>query len=463
MERTITELNDRNVALLGFGTENRALLPWLLEQGATVTICDKNEALEPVAGVVDYHFGPDYLQNLNHFEVIVRTPGLPYLSREIQDARQAGVVVTSQTKLFLERCSANIIGVTGTKGKGTTSSLINEILTIAHQSGEIAGQSFIAGNIGTPPIQMLDQLTQDDWVVLELSSFQLQDVTISPHIAVVLNVTVDHLDHHRDEAEYISAKKNIVRYQTPEDYVVINQDSLTSVLFADETPAKIYFFSRSQSVDQGSFVEQRAGESRVVLRLPDKDEAEVCRADEVKLVGTYNLENITAATTAAALAGASLVSIKKGVTVFAGLSHRLQYVGTKKQVRYYDDSKATTPDSTAAAVLSFSEPIVLIVGGSSKGADFTDLIETIRTSSVTHIICIGQEGERLQELLTEAVVPQQLVAGGSTMTEIVHQAAALAQPGGIVLLSPAAASFDMFKNAEDRGEQFQAAVRELPE
>lgn len=456
------DLKDKKVALLGFGVENQALLPYLLEQGAVVTICDRNEELAAGLPNVAARLGNDYLENLTDFDVLFRSPGLPFLTREIQAAKQAGVIVSSQTKLFLELCPAPVIGVTGTKGKGTTSSLIETILQQASAVGEIAGKVYLAGNIGQPPITMLSSITAKDWVVLELSSFQLQDVTTSPDIAVVLNVTVDHLDHHRDEAEYISAKKNIVRYQTPGDFLVVNLDSLTSMLFADETPAQTYFYSREKSVDQGAFVEHRLGNDAVVLRLPTLGESEICPVADIQLVGAYNLENVTAASTAAALAGASVASIRHGVTTFTGLAHRLQLVSEVNGVKYYDDSKATTPDSTAAAILSFDQPIVLIVGGSSKGADFSELIDALGASSVKQIVCIGEEGQRIAELLEEQGSPLPVIIGGQTMTEIVAQAAAVSESGDVVLLSPAAASFDMFANAEDRGNQFQAAVRALP-
>lgn len=457
----MNDLQHKKIALLGFGVENRAMLPYVLEQGAQVTVLDKNEELTDLPAGVASVLGPDYMESLTDYDIVFRSPGIPYLSKQIQAAKQAGVTITSQTKYFLEQCPAPVIGVTGTKGKGTTSSLIKTILDAARKAGEVPGNVYLAGNIGQPPIGLLKMVTEKDWVILELSSFQLQDVTTSPDIAVVLNITVDHLDHHRDEAEYISAKKNIARYQTPGDSLVINLDSLTSMLFADESPAQAYFFSRVKSVDQGAFVERRLGDDVVMLRLPGQPDREVCKIADVKLVGAYNLENVTAAVTAAALAGATVDSIRTGVTSFTGLPHRLQLVGEANGVSYYDDSKSTTPDSTVAAIMAFDRPITLIVGGSSKGADFTELVETIPGSTVENIICIGQEGERLMELFMDTGLSQTVVQGGSTMRKIVELAASMASPDSVVLLSPAAASFDMFANAEDRGNQFQAAVHTL--
>jgi UDP-N-acetylmuramoylalanine--D-glutamate ligase len=449
------ELRDKKVALLGYGVENRALLPYLLDQGAQVTVCDQNEELSDLPSGVQQRLGPDYLENLADFSIVFRTPGIPYLSRQLQEARHSGVTISSQSKLFMERCPAQMIGVTGTKGKGTTSSLIHAIL---QQSGKT---SYLAGNIGQPPIELLEKLTEHDWVVLELSSFQLQDLTQSPHIAVVLTVGLDHMDHHRDEAEYISAKKNIVRYQTPSDFLVVHQDSLTSSLFVHETPAVIYGFSRLTEVEQGGFVDTSEKPATLVLRKPNEIDRLLCTTDDVQLVGDFNLENVLAASLAAHLAGASIDAIKEAVRQFEGLPHRLQFVAEKKGVRYFDNSYSTTPESAIASIQAFSQPITVILGGSSKGADFTELVEAVTNSSVSSIICIGQEGERLYELFEEAGGSQQLIQGGSIMTEIVRQAAEATEEGGIVLLSPACASFGMFKNYGDRGDQFQAQVKSL--
>lgn len=460
-------LSQKNIALLGYGVENKALLKHLLaleKAGAPtkITILDRDDSvsLNLPAGV-SAKTGKDYLKELNDFQIIFRTPGIPYLSREIQQAKQAGVIVSSQTNCFLEMCPSTVIGVTGTKGKGTTASLVKTMLDQAKGNGELAGNVYLAGNIGQPPMTILNDLTKEDWVILELSSFQLQDLKRSPGIAVVLDVGVDHLDHHRDAAEYISAKQNIVRYQTLGDFIVLNRDSLTSVLFAAESPAQAIFFSAKNAVDVGCFVQRRLGNEQIILRLPGREESVICAVKDVQLFGAYNLYNLTAALAASALAGASLKSLSAAARLFKGLPHRLQKVATVEGLDFYDDSKATTPESTIAAFLSFDQPVTLILGGSSKGADFTNLIEELRTSRVENVVCIGQEGERLQQLIGAAVLPQVVVPGGTTMTEIVQNAVSLTPQGGVVLLSPAAASFDMFDNAEDRGEQFQAAVATL--
>ncbi len=451
------DFHAKKVAILGYGVNNAGLVDYLVRQGADVTICDKNPDLPQTEPNVRYQLGPDYLANLNQFNFLFRTPGLPYLTPEIQAAKNAGATVTSQTELFFQVCQGKIIGVTGTKGKGTTSSLIEAALKAGQKQDDITSEVYLAGNIGLSPMTFVDQVKADDWVILELSSFQLQGLTMSPHIAVVLNITSDHLDHHKDTSEYHDAKKNIVRHQKPEDDLVLFHDSPVTMGFLDATHAQPYFFSRQTEVDLGAYV---AG-TEIRLKMPGQDEVVVCKTTDLKLFGKYNLENVTAAVVASALAGASVMAIAEGVTSFTGLPHRLQFVAEKNNIKYFDDSYATTPDSSIAAFQAFEEPVTLILGGSSKGADYNGLIEALKTSSVTACMTVGQEGQRLEQLIKGSGVNVTVLPGASTMTEIVQQATEATQPGGIVLLSPAAASFDMFKNVKDRGEQFQVAVNNL--
>lgn len=454
----IPDFRNKRVAILGYGVNNAELVPFLQSKGAHVMVRDKNEALAEKLSFVEHELGSDiFLKNLDSFDFIFRTPGLPYLTPELQAAQKKGTTLTSQTELFLQACPASVIAVTGTKGKGTTSSLIASCLEAGKKREELNGNVYLAGNIGTSPIGLLDTLKENDWVVLELSSFQTQGLTVSPYIAVILNITADHLDHHKDVAEYHSAKQDMVRNQTPEDHIVVNHDSRASMEFLDVTHAQPHFFSRFGEVHDGAYI----ADNMVWLCRPDLSEVKITPTADIKLPGDFNLENVTAATAAAALTGISTISIKEGLTSFTGMAHRLQLVGEKSGVQYYDDSKASTPDSAIAAFQSFDQPITLILGGSSKGADFTELIQALPESSVKQVITIGEEGERIAELIQKHRIDVEIIAGAKTMKEIVHQASKTSEKGGIVLLSPACASFDMFKSAEDRGEQFQQAVKEL--
>lgn len=464
---------NKRIGILGFGIENQALLKWLVKHGANcITICDANEKLKTKNEKpklknknLKYRLGKDYLKNLTDFDVVFRTPGISPLIPELTEVKRKGVKISSQIKLFMDLCPAKTIGITGTKGKGTTSTLIYEILKKSKAESR-KPKVYLGGNIGNPPIEFLDKLIKNDWVVLELSSFQLMDLEKSPNIAVVLDIKTDHLDYHKNQAEYIHAKENIVRYQTKNDFAVVNLDYLTSFNFAAVSPSdNDYYFSRRKSVDQGAYVEWRpkgrgAHFGKIILRTNKKD-YEICKTYDVTLRGEHNLENICAAITASYLAGANIETIKKIVPKFPGLEHRLEFVGEIDGVKFYNDSFSTTPDTAIAAIKSFSEPIILIAGGSEKGADYTNLGRAINKSSVKALIAIGKTGPKIISKVKNKKSKIKIIQGCRKMKEIIKTAVSAAIPGDVVLLSPASASFDMFKNYKDRGNQFKSAVEDL--
>lgn len=462
----MTNLKGKKVGILGLGEENVALALFLGNKGAKITICDKkgraelSEYFNRIKDIkADYRHGSDYLDNLEDFDIVFRTPGLPYLNEKIQKAKENGVIVASEIKYFFENCPSPIIGITGTKGKGTTSTLIGNILENAFK---IENRTvFLAGNIGNPPIEFLEKLSPQDIVVLELSSFQLQDLNKSPHIAVVLDIKVDHLDIHKNEAEYISAKSNIVRYQTKKDFAVINADYLTSFEFSLLSDGETFWFSRRKSIDEGAFVDKNGD---IILRIYRKDFL-ICNKKDVILRGEHNLENICAAVTASYLAGANIEAIQESVKEFAGLEHRLEFVGEKDEVKYYNDSFSTTPDTAIAAIQSFTEPIILIAGGSEKNADYNSLGKVIRDSNIKTVILIGTTANRIKfeilnqksETKSKSKIPK-IIDTCKNLDEVIEEVKKEAKPGDVVLLSPASASFDWFKNYKDRGNQFKEKV-----
>ena len=396
------------------GVNNKGLAEYFREQGIGFETIDGWESRDELIGKLD------------NYDVIFRTPGLPYLSRAVQQAKEKGVEIYSQTKLFFDLCPAKIIGVTGTKGKGTTATLIYEILKTnalrpslapVRRSGQAQGQKvFLAGNIGEDPFQFLDKLGKDDWVILELSSFQLQDLRKSPHIAVVLKITPDHLDHHKTFEEYRKAKDNIVKYQKEGDIKIQN--------------------------------------SKLDPRI---------REDEVGLLGKFNLQNVAAAVAAVKAAGVKdMEVVRKVVRDFKGLPHRLEFVAEKGGVKYYDDSFSTTPETAMAALTAFDTPIILIAGGSEKNSDYTELGKTIADSKVKALLAVGTTGPKIANAAVAAGFKGRIVKGGlNSMEKIVAEAKKLARPGDVVLLSPASASFDMFHDYKDRGELFQKFVKHL--
>jgi UDP-N-acetylmuramoylalanine--D-glutamate ligase len=452
----ITDWQKKNVAVLGLGIEGLTSAKFLKEKGAEVWILDRKQkenldhdlVTQAEQLGVRFNLGKNYLENLDQFEVIVRSPGVKRLLPELIEAEKKNVVITSQIKLFFDLCPCPIIGVTGTKGKGTTSTLIYEMLK------EAGMDAYLGGNIGVAPFTFLNKLQTSSIVVLELSSFQLQDMTKSPHIAVMLMITSEHLDHHATLEEYVEAKRNLLRFQTVNDFAIVNRDYPASNESDVETNGKVFYISRERETNNGCF----AFQGSVVVRRNDNDD-EIIKISEIALPGRHNLENICAAVMAARLAGVSTKYMITVLNTFTGLPHRLEFVSEVNGVKYFDDSFSTTPETAIAAIESFAQPKILILGGSSKGSDFTRLGKAIRESeSIKAIIGIGDEWEEIKASLGNLTSQVLLIEGAQNIHQIVKAAFKIAQRGDVVLLSPACASFDMFKDYKDRGEQFKKEV-----
>jgi UDP-N-acetylmuramoylalanine--D-glutamate ligase len=407
----VDELKGKKVAIIGMGVNNQKMADYFKNRRIKFDVVDgwKNET--------------ELIGKLDQYQVIFRSPGLPYLSKSIQQAKNKGAEITSQTQLFFSLCPAKIIGVTGTKGKGTTSSLIAKILSTAHKP------TVLAGNIGLDPFEFLDDLSIEHFVVMELSSFQLQDMKVSPHVAVVVNLSPDHLDHHKNLAEYYEAKQQIVNHQTASDFAILNKQLPDS--FKTSGLGKKIFFD---SADGQGY--------------------------HTKLLGPHNRENIAAAVTTAKTLGIKEVYIKGSVASFESLPHRLSFARNYKDVTYIDDSYSTNVESTMAAIDSFDSNIILIVGGADKKLDFHKLGKKIVNSGkVKGVVVIGQIAEQIVKSFTG--YRGKVFQGAKNMDEIIIQAHSIAKPGDVVLLSPATSSFGMFKNATDRAEQFRKSVNQL--
>lgn len=432
--KPIQNFQGKKIAIIGEGIEGKSSLEYLKEKGAHVKIVDKTQ-------------GEDYLKDLKDFDLIVRSPGVnPNLLKDIPNEK-----ITSQTKLFLELCPSKVIGVTGTKGKGTTSSLIYQMLK------KQGFDAYLGGNIGVPPFEFLDKLNVHSVVVLEMSSFQLMDVEKSPNIAVVLMITSEHLNWHKDLEEYVNAKRNILRFQTTEDFAVINKDYLASRESDVETNGQIYYVTAVDEAQRGCFIKDNA----VWIRSADLEE-KIVNTKDILIPGEHNWENACAASMAAYLAGVDVHNISQVLKTFKGLEHRLELVATIKDVKYYDDSFSTTPETAIAAIKAFENPEILILGGSSKNSDFTALGEEIsNATNIKAIIGIGAEWQKIKEEIKNPKSEIYFIEGADTMEKVVAAASKLAYSGDVVLLTPACASFDMFKNYKDRGEQFKSEVLRL--
>jgi UDP-N-acetylmuramoylalanine--D-glutamate ligase len=423
------------IAIAGYGTEGKSNYAYFAQQGHQVVIIDEKEITEtPVDASVIY--GEHAFEKLNGFDMVVRTAGLA--PRKIKTDGK----IWSATNEFFAQCPAPIIGVTGSKGKGTTSSLIAAILRAAGKTVHVVG------NIGVPALDMLGEVTPQDIVVYELSSFQLWDIQASPQVAVVLMIEPDHLDVHVDFNEYVAAKQNIIRFQNADDVVVYNAQNEASRGIA----------SRSLGYKIACPSVQTAHVHGSSFWYGD---TKLCSLDALKLPGAHNLDNACAAIDAAWRWVQDGKNIERGLESFTGLPHRLKFVRELKKVQYFDDSIATTPGSAIAAMRAFAQPVIIILGGSSKGADFSDVAKVAADSGVKKAILIGQEAAKIEYSLKEQGVPYSNMGSDVSMVEVVAAAQQAAEPGDVVVLSPACASFGMFKNYSDRGDQYIAAVQAL--
>ena len=430
-----------NVALLGYDTEGKISYDYYKGLGAEITICDQKTDIAVPQGAAS-QLGEHYLDDLDRFDVLVRTAGMP--PRIILDANPTvGSKITTQINEFLRVCpTRNVIGVTGTKGKGTTSTLITKMLQAAGK------EVYLGGNIGTPPLSFLDKLTTDSWVVLELSSFQLITVDHSPHIAVCLMIVPEHLNWHADMAEYVEAKSHLFAQQTSDDVAIYCAHSeLSREIAAAGAGHKIPFYESPGAFVNGNMI--------------TIDGKEVCTTNELKLLGAHNWQNVCAAVTAVGQAGVhDLDAIRSVLTSFSGLEHRLELVRELGGVKYYDDSFGTTPETAIVAMQAFAQPKIVILGGSDKGVQYDNLAREVQANNVRHVLLIGNQAANIQAQL-ETVGFTSFSDGGTTMAEIVGNAQRAAQSGDIVLLSTGCASFDMFADYKDRGNQFKAAVNNL--
>jgi UDP-N-acetylmuramoylalanine--D-glutamate ligase len=424
------------VAIAGYGAEGQSSYQYFVRKGDDVTIVTtKVSSQYPIPEQAEVIIADDVWSRLGDFDLVIRTPPMR------PDSIVTNGKVWSQTNEFFARCPAPIIGVTGSKGKGTTASLIASILRASGQ------KVYLLGNIGVPPLTVLDEITPDDVVVFELSSFQLWDLEKSPAIAVVLMLEPDHLDVHATMEEYVAAKSNISRHQQAGDttlYHPTNQYAHTIAETSAGTRLRYAIADDNQAyVENGNFC---------------IDHEIICSVDALQLPGAHNLDNACAAISAAYAFLPTHNFIEAGLRSFTGLPHRLKFVREVGGVRYYDDSIATTAGSAMAALKSFTNGKVIILGGSDKGVDYTDVVDAC-LSEAARVIAIGQTGERIAELCAEKGVTVVRVTGG--MKEVVAAASEIAQVGDSVILSPASASFDQYVSYSDRGDQFIAAVELL--
>lgn len=454
-------IKGKYVAIMGMGVSNTPLIKYLMDLDANITVFDKKTEDELGKSLIEeyllqgvqFSLGEDYLNNLHGYDVIFRSPGIRPDIPPIQKEIDRGAMLTSEIEQLIELCPAKVIGVTGSDGKTTTTTLIYKMLV------EEGHHCYLGGNIGTPIFAQIDEMTPEDIIVLELSSFQLMTLRRSPNISVVTNVSPNHLDIHKSYQEYIDAKKNIFKYQTENDIVVLNYDNDITRDFSVEAKGEVRFFSRRQKLEKGVMLEDNE------IKIVDGSKKEsVINIDDILLLGMHNVEN--ACTAIAAVKDLVKVdTIVKVLTTFKGVEHREEFVRELNGVKWYNDSIGSSPTRTIAGLASFKEKVILIAGGYDKHLDYTDMGKYI-LDHVKVLILLGQTKEKIKQATLKEqkerdngeVLP---IFECSTLEEAVEIAYKNSVNGDIVFFSPASASFDMFKNFVERGRKFKDLVNNL--
>ena len=446
------ELHDKRVLVVGLGKSGVASALFLQARGARVTVSDTksgDELRNEIPMLLDHGItvetGGHGERTFRGQDLIVVSPGVPVDAPPLVQARAMGGTVIGEVELAAQFLPVPIVAITGSNGKTTTTALTGEIIAAG------GFQTLVGGNIGTPAISLAERAKPDSVIVLEVSSFQLETIeTFRPKVAVVLNVTPDHLDRHRTFEVYVDAKARIFENQHSQDFSLLNADDPTCAAMAARTKAQVFWFSRQKEVRQGTWVH----EGNIFFR-DGAQQREIMQVAEIPLKGAHNLENVLAAVCAGALMGSAPKKIRQAVRDFKAVEHRLEFVATIRGVDYYNDSKATNVDATIKALESFPANIHLILGGKDKGSDYTVLNDLLR-QRVKRVYTIGAAAAKIESQLKGVEVVH-----AETLENALRRANAVAQEGDVVLLAPACASFDQFKNYEQRGQVFKEIVQAL--
>src|ERR1700685_537565 len=451
------ELNGKRVLVVGLGKSGVASALFLKAHGARVTVSDTksgDELHNEIPTLLDHGIavetGGHGERTVRGQDLIVVSPGVPVDAPALVQARNLGEPVIGEIELAARFLPGPIIAITGSNGKTTTTTLVGEIMTAGGFS------ALVGGNIGTPAISLAERAKPEIVIVLEVSSFQLETIqTFRPKVAVVLNVTPDHLDRHRTFEAYVDAKARIFENQGAADYAVLNADDPTCVALAARTKAQVFWFSRQKEVQRGAWVREGT-----ILFRDASGQREIMLVSEIPLKGAHNLENVLAAVCAGVLMGCGPEKIRLAVREFKAVEHRLEFVATIRGVDYYNDSKATNVDATIKALESFPANLHLILGGKDKGSDYSVLNDLLR-QRVKRVYTIESAGAKIESQIVSAKDGGPEIVPAETLENAVHKAHAVAEPGDVVLLAPACASFDQFKNYEHRGQVFKETVKAL--
>lgn len=447
-------IKNKEVAVVGIGVSNTPLIYFLADLGAKVTAFDKKTedqlgttAKELKNRNIKLILGDNYLKELVGFDVIFKTPSMRIDSPELIDAKKKGTYITSEMEEFVRYCPAKIFGVTGSDGKTTTTSLIYSMLK------KEGYKTWVGGNIGTPLFTNVENISKDDKVVLELSSFQLMTMNVCPEVAVITNLSPNHLDIHKDMEEYIEAKKNIFKYQDVSDTLILNEDNNITNSMIGEQKGKLLKFSIKEKIDNGAYFKDD------ILYILDK---EVCNKKDVKLMGMHNVENLLAAF-CAVNKDVSIENMRKVATTFKGVEHRCEFVRELDGVKYYNDSIASSPTRTLAGLKAFHKPVILIAGGYDKHIPF-DVLAEEGYDKIKVLILAGLTKEKIENAFVKVIKEKGIklpIYIENSFEDAIFKAKEVAEVGDIVTLSPACASFDMFPNFEVRGNKFKEIVNKF--
>jgi UDP-N-acetylmuramoylalanine--D-glutamate ligase len=461
----MTDWTGKRVLILGAARQGQSLARWLARHGARVTLSDKRSKadLEParraLAGLpLEWALGGHPLELIEDIDLLCLSGGVPLTLPIVTEAQKRSIPLSNDTQIFMENAPCKTIGITGSAGKTTTTALLGEMAKASY--AEKAERVFVGGNIGDPLINYVDEIRSDDLAILEISSFQLDQMSLSPRVAAILNVTPNHLDRHGTMEAYTAAKARILDFQNENDAAILGRDDPIAWKLRDKVKGELFSFGLSDlSADQsGTYFSEglynlRYGDAYVLLPIQKA----------IHLRGDHNRLNVLAAITIGHAAGLALDAMLEAIDSFHGIPHRLELVRELHGVQWYNDSIATAPERTIAAIRSFEEPIVLLLGGKDKDLPWNDLIEIV-SEKVDHVVVFGQAAEKILGALGKAGSGQKRpfsVQRCEGLQEAVHQAAEVAESGDVVLLSPGGTSFDQFNDFAERGEWFKTWVQEL--
>ncbi len=463
LEEFKTYVKGKYVAIMGMGVSNTPLIKYLMDLDANITVFDKKSEEELDKSLIEeyaiqgvkFSLGENYLKNLVGYDIIFRSPSMRPDIPELEKELDRGAILTSEIEMLIDLCPGKIIGITGSDGKTTTTTLIYKML-------EAAGyHCYLGGNIGIPLFAKIDEMRSEDIIVLELSSFQLMTLKKSPQIAVVTNVSPNHLDIHKSYEEYIEAKKNIFKYQDKDGIVVLNYDNDITRDFSLEAKGEVRYFSTRVKLDDGVILD-----NNMIKISEDKIRKQIINVDDILLLGAHNIENACTAIAAVKdlVKPEDIVSV---LTTFKGVEHRNEFVRLLNGVKWYNDSIGSSPTRTIAGLVSFKNKVILIAGGYDKHLDYTDMGRYI-VDHVKTLVLLGQTKEKiktatLQEIERRGGNIDLPIIECTSLEEAVNKAYEIASEGDTVFFSPASASFDMFKNFEERGNKYKELVHSIGE